>query len=93
MTYWGYLMASIRTHAAEQILDASAPRARERVQIAPGTKPKLAEIGSASMTWSRPSWCINPPCVNPDLLIASGQLPIEGPSNGKVEVPGKPSSD
>jgi hypothetical protein len=33
--------------AAEQILDASASRARELVQIAPGVKPKRAEVGSA----------------------------------------------
>ena len=27
MTYWAYLTAPIRTHAAKQILDASASRA------------------------------------------------------------------
>ena len=47
MTYWAYLTAPIRTHTTKQILDASASRAREGVQIAPGTKPKLAEVGSA----------------------------------------------
>ena len=47
MTKWEYLTAPIRTHAAKQILDTSAPRAWELVQIAPGMKPKLAELGSA----------------------------------------------
>ena len=47
MTYRAYLTALIRTHAVKQILDASASRARDCVQIGPGAKPKRAEVGSA----------------------------------------------
>ena len=39
MTYWAYLTAPIRTHAAKQFLDASALKGWELVQIVEGMNP------------------------------------------------------
>ena len=82
MTDWAYLTAPIRTHAAKQILDASASRAREWVPIAPGTKPKPAEVASAIHDVAPTVMVYQSAVHDPDLLITSGQLPIEGPSCG-----------
>jgi hypothetical protein len=85
MTYWAYLTAPIRTHAAEQILDASAPRARECVQIAPGTKPTLAEVGSAIHDVESTVMVYQSAVRDPDLLIASGQLPMGDRCAGRTQ--------
>ncbi len=82
MTYWAYLTAPIRPHAAKQILDASASRARECVQIAPGTKPKLAELGSAIHDVEPTVMVYQSAVRDRHLLITSGQLYIEGPASG-----------
>jgi hypothetical protein len=82
MTYWAYLTAPISTHAAKQILDASASRARECVQIAPGTKPKLAEVGSAIHDVEPTVMVYQSAVRDRHLPITSGQLYIEGPSSG-----------
>ena len=83
MTYWAYLTAPIRTHAAKQILDASASRARECVQIAPGTKPKLAEVGSAIHDVEPTVMVYQSAVRDPDLLIAAGQVPMRDPPAGR----------
>ena len=68
------------THT-KQILDASASRARECVQIAPGTKPKLAEVSAIHDV--EPTVMVYQSAVRDrHLLITSGQLYIEGPSSG-----------
>ena len=74
MTYWAYPTAPIRTHAAKQILDASASRARGSVQIAPGTKPKLAEVGSAIHAVEPIVMKHQSAVRDRHLLILSGQL-------------------
>ena len=82
MTYWAYLTAPIRTHPAKQVLAASASRGRECVQIAPGTKPKLAEVGSAIHDVEPTVMVYQSAVRDRHLLITSGQLYIEGPSSG-----------
>ena len=82
MTYWAYLTAPIRPHTTKQVLDASASRARECVQIAPGTKPKPAEVASGIHDVEPTVMVYLSAVRDPDLLITSGQLPIEGPFCG-----------
>ena len=82
MTYWAYLTAPIRTHTTKPIYDASASRARECVPIAPGTKPKLAEVGSAIHHAEPTVMVYQSAARDRHLLITSGQLHIEGPLSG-----------
>ena len=82
MTSWAYLTAPIRTHPAKQVLDASASRARECVHIAPGTKPKLAEVASGIHDVEPTVMVYQSAVRDRHLLITSGQLYIEGPLSG-----------
>ena len=87
MTYWAYLTAPIRTHDAKQILDASASRAWECVQIAPCTKPKLAEVGTAIHDVEPTVMAYQSAVRDRHLLVTSGQLYIEGPCAGRTQWP------